>query len=158
VRTAERKGRRRVDLLLAELGLTEHADAFASELSTGTKRLVELACVMASEPRVLLLDEPSSGLAQREVELLGPVVQRLARSSGCGVLVVEHDVPLVAAMADRVCALELGRVVASGPTAEVLADPRVVGSYLSAAPEVLERSGAALQRAMKQLAGSNLTG
>jgi branched-chain amino acid transport system ATP-binding protein len=71
VREAERKGRKRVDTLLAELGLSEHADAFASELSTGTRRLVELACVMASEPRVLLLDEPSSGLAQREVELLG---------------------------------------------------------------------------------------
>jgi branched-chain amino acid transport system ATP-binding protein len=157
VRTAERKGRRRVDTLLAELGLSEHADAFASELSTGTRRLVELACVMASEPRVLLLDEPSSGLAQREVELLGPVVQRLARSSGCGVLVVEHDVPLVAAMADRVYALELGEVIASGPTAEVLADPRVVGSYLSASPEVLERSGADVQRAMKQLATGELT-
>ena len=85
----EHRAARRVENLLDLLGVAELADTFVDELSTGSKRLVELACMMALEPTVLLLDEPSSGLAQAEIEVLGPVIQRIAAQAGCG-LVQQH--------------------------------------------------------------------
>jgi branched-chain amino acid transport system ATP-binding protein len=87
---------------------------------------------MVAAPDVLLLDEPSSGLAQAEVEALGPVILRLVRETGCGVLVVEHDLPLVMSVADRLVAMELGRVVATGAPDDVLAHPDVRRAYLAA--------------------------
>jgi branched-chain amino acid transport system permease protein len=101
----------RVDELLALLGLAEYADRFVHELSTGMRRVVELACVLAHEPAVLLLDEPSSGLAQREVEALGPLLLDVRDQLGAAVLLIEHDPVLVDLVADRVVTLELGRVV-----------------------------------------------
>jgi branched-chain amino acid transport system permease protein len=103
--------RARVDELLTLLGLTDHGDRFVHELSTGMRRIVELACVLAHEPAVLLLDEPSSGLAQREVEALAPLLLDVRDRLGAAVLLVEHDLVLVEAVADRVVTLELGRVV-----------------------------------------------
>jgi branched-chain amino acid transport system ATP-binding protein len=100
-----------VDERLTLLGLTEHADRFVHELSTGMRRVVELACVLAHEPSVLLLDEPSSGLAQREVEALAPLLLDVRDRLGAAVLLVEHDPRLVEAVADRVVTLELGRVI-----------------------------------------------
>jgi branched-chain amino acid transport system ATP-binding protein len=141
VRRSERRAERRVDNLLDLLGVGEFAEKFVDELSTGSKRLVELACMMALEPVVLLLDEPSSGLAQAEIEVLGPVIQRLAAQTGCGVLVIEHDLPLLAAMSDRLVAMERGRVIASGPADDVISDPTVVNAYLNADPSVVQRSG-----------------
>ena len=103
--------RARVDELLEQLGLTDDADRFVHELSTGMRRIVELACVLAHEPRVLLLDEPSSGLAQRETEALAPLLLDVRARLGASVLLVEHDLALVDAVADRTVTLELGRVV-----------------------------------------------
>jgi ABC-type branched-subunit amino acid transport system ATPase component/MFS family permease len=110
VRRSERRASRRVEYLLDLLHLDRYATKFVNELSTGSRRMVDMACVMASEPRLLLLDEPSSGLAQAEVEVLGPVVRRLARDSGCGVLVIEHDKNLIEALSDRLVSMELGSV------------------------------------------------
>lgn len=101
----------RVDELLHALGLADHADRFGHELSTGMRRVVELGCVLAHEPAVLLLDEPSSGLAQREVEALAPRLRAVRDRLGAAVLVIEHDTSLVEAVADRVVSLDLGRVV-----------------------------------------------
>jgi branched-chain amino acid transport system ATP-binding protein len=154
VRRSERRAERRVDNLLDLLGVGEFAEKFVDELSTGSKRLVELACMMALEPVVLLLDEPSSGLAQAEIEVLGPVIQRLAAQTGCGVLVIEHDLPLLAAMSDRLVAMERGRVIASGPADEVISDPTVVNAYLNADPSVVQRSGE-LAQALGALTASN---
>lgn len=141
VRKAERQAERRAEHLIELLGLRAFADKFVNELSTGSRRLVDLACVLAVEPTTLLFDEPSSGLAQAEIEVLGPVVQRIAEETRCGVLVVEHDIPLVKGMSDRLVAMELGRVIATGEPDEVLADERVVRSYLAASNEVITRSG-----------------
>src|SRR5204863_3534968 len=123
VRRSERRLFRRVDGLIDALGLAPFADKFVSELSTGTRRAADVACVMALEPAVLLLDEPSSGLAQAEVEALGPTLVQLGRQTGCAMVVIEHDVPLVSSMATSMVAMDLGRVIASGPPAAVCADP-----------------------------------
>jgi branched-chain amino acid transport system ATP-binding protein len=120
VRRSERLLQRRVENLVDLMGLALYADSFVSELSTGTRRAVDLACVLAAEPKVLLLDEPSSGLAQAEIEELGPTLRGVARQTGCAMLLIEHDLSLVAAVSSRMLALALGSVVADGAPDDVL--------------------------------------
>ena len=122
----------RVDELIEMLGLDAYRNKFASELSTGTRRIVELGCVIAHRPSVLLLDEPSSGIAQRETEALGPLLHRIRGQLDCAMLVIEHDMPLIEGLADRLIALELGSVIAEGAPVQVLSDPRVAESYMGA--------------------------
>jgi branched-chain amino acid transport system ATP-binding protein len=141
VRKSERKLYTRVDGFIELLGLEAYADKFVRELSTGTRRAVEVACQMAAEPKVLLLDEPSSGLAQAETEALGPALLRIVRETGCGMLVIEHDLPLITGISDRLVAMELGRVVTSVTPQDFPTDPRVLASYLAASADVIERSG-----------------
>jgi len=141
VAKSERRVARRVAWLLELFGLEAYADKFVSELSTGSRRIVDLACIMATEPKILLLDEPSSGLAQAESEALAPVVRRLARDAGCGVLVIEHDIPLVTSLSDCMIAMELGRPIVEGAPDEVVNHPRVVEAYLGTDASVVERSG-----------------
>jgi len=129
-RASERAIVARVEELLATLRLDQFADAFVSELSTGTRRLVELACVLAHQPRVLLLDEPTSGVAQREGEAMAGLLTDLRDQTGATLVIVEHDVPLVAGVADRLVCLHLGSVIADGPPVDVLRSPQVVTSYL----------------------------
>ncbi len=148
IRRAERTARLRVDDVIELLGLEAYADKFVGELSTGTRRAVDVAAIMMAGPELLLLDEPSSGLAQAETEALGPMVLRLVRETGCGVVMIEHDLPLVTSVADRMIAMELGRVIATGAPDAVLADPQVRRAYLSASKEVLLRSGSALGTAL----------
>jgi ABC-type branched-subunit amino acid transport system ATPase component/ABC-type branched-subunit amino acid transport system permease subunit len=131
----------RVEELLETMGLQRYRDAFVSELSTGTRRIVELACAIAHEPRVLLLDEPSSGIAQRETEALGDLLLQLRDTTGASLVVIEHDIPLVTSIADELVCLHLGRVIARGAAAEVLEDPEVVSSYLGTSALAIERSG-----------------
>jgi ABC-type branched-subunit amino acid transport system ATPase component/ABC-type branched-subunit amino acid transport system permease subunit len=128
--------------LLETLALTRYANSFVSELSTGTRRVVELACVMAARPAMLLLDEPSSGLAQRESEALAGVLRDLRRDTGMAMLVVEHDIPLVRGLVDRLVCMHLGQVIADGAPDDVLARPEVVESYLGTDAVAIERSGA----------------
>jgi ABC-type branched-subunit amino acid transport system ATPase component len=123
---------RRVDELVDLLGLAAYDDTFVHELSTGTRRLVDLACVLGHEPSVLLLDEPSSGLAQREAEALAPLLLRLRDELGASVLVIEHDVPLLRAVSERLVGLDQGRVVAAGEPDTVLHDPAVSRAFLGA--------------------------
>jgi branched-chain amino acid transport system permease protein len=130
VTRSEAAVRSRVDELVALLGLGAYADKFVHELSTGTRRIVDLACVLAHEPSVLLLDEPSSGIAQREAEALGPTLRDVRDQLGASLLVIEHDLTLLRAVSDRLVALDLGRVVAVGDPATVLDHPSVVRSYL----------------------------
>ena len=140
---SERKIETRADELLSMFNLQGFRDRFVSELSTGSRRIVDLACQIATEPRVILLDEPSSGINQRETEALAPVLLRLREQTGASLLVIEHDMGLITAISDRLVALELGRFVVDGDPATVLDDPRVVESYLGTAPELIARSGEA---------------
>ena len=132
----------RVDELIELRALGAYRDKFVRELSTGTRRVVDLACVLAQGPTVLLLDEPSSGIAQREAEALAPMLRRVRDELGASLLVIEHDLPLLSSIADRLIALDLGRVVAEGTPAEVVEHPAVVASYLGTDEAAITRSGA----------------
>jgi branched-chain amino acid transport system ATP-binding protein len=131
----------RVETLIELMGLGAFRDKLLGELSSGSRRIVELACILAQDPAVVLLDEPSAGVAQRETEALGPLLRRVQAYTGCSMLVIEHDMPLIAAVSDEVIALELGRVIARGTPAEVLSHPRVVQSYLGTDAAAIARSG-----------------
>jgi ABC-type branched-subunit amino acid transport system ATPase component/ABC-type branched-subunit amino acid transport system permease subunit len=131
----------RVDEVIEQLGLTAFRDRPAGLLSTGTRRILELACVVAQRPDVLLLDEPSGGVAQAETEALGPLLRRVATDTGCSMVVIEHDMALISALCDRLVALELGRIIAEGTPADVLAHPEVIASYLGTDDDAVARSG-----------------
>jgi ABC-type branched-subunit amino acid transport system ATPase component len=133
--------------LVELMNLGAFRDKFVRELSTGSRRIVDLAMCIAHEPRVLLLDEPSSGIAQREAEALGPLLKRIQRETGCALLVVEHDMPLITSVSDRMIALEVGTTIAEGSPEEVTSDPRVVAAYLGGDPAAVNRSGAVAERA-----------
>jgi branched-chain amino acid transport system ATP-binding protein len=127
--------------LIELLGLGAFRNKFVSELSTGSRRVVDLAMTMAHRPSILILDEPSSGIAQRETEALGPLLQRIKAEAGCSLLVIEHDMPLITSISDTMLALELGRVITSGPPDEVVNHPEVVASYLGTDDAIIARSG-----------------
>src|SRR5207302_9983394 len=127
---SEAKIERRTERLIQLLSLGEFRDKFVRELSTGSRRIVDLACCMAAEPKVLLLDEPSSGIAQKEAEELGPLLQRIKFETGCTILVIEHDMPLLMSISDELVALELGQVVTRGLPQDVVGDERGIESYL----------------------------
>jgi ABC-type branched-subunit amino acid transport system ATPase component/MFS family permease len=131
----------RTDELIELLGLQAFRSKFVRELSTGSRRIVDLGCIMAHRPSVVLFDEPSSGIAQRETEALAPIISRVAADLGAAVVVIEHDMPLVGAVADRLVALDQGRVVTGGSVDYVLHHPEVVASYLGTTRETIERSG-----------------
>ena len=138
---AEARLRKRAERLISVLGLGAFRDKQVRELSTGTRRLVDLACVLGTDPTVLLLDEPSSGVAQRETEELGPVIQRIKSETACSILVIEHDMTLISSISDELIAMDLGAVVTRGRPDEVLAHPAVVEAYLGTSEEVIKRSG-----------------
>ncbi|HZN13129.1 MAG TPA: MFS transporter [Acidimicrobiales bacterium] len=116
--------------LIGLLGLSAFRDKFVAELSTGTRRMVEIATLLPNSPKVIILDEPSSGIAQKETEALGPMLREVQRYTECSILIIEHDMPLISGLADHIVALELGQVIADGRPDAVLDDARVVESYL----------------------------
>jgi ABC-type branched-subunit amino acid transport system ATPase component/MFS family permease len=147
----------RVEELVELMNLGSYRRSFVRELSTGTRRIVDLACQVAHRPTVILLDEPSSGIAQREVEALPPVLMRLRDEMGAALVVIEHDIPLVSSIADRLVALDQGRVIAVGPPADVLAHANVVESYLGTDAAALARSGTARTSSATELTSDHDT-
>ena len=137
---SERKITARVAELIELLGLGTHRSKFVRELSTGTRRVVDLACLLAHRPAVILLDEPSSGIAQRETEALGPMLLRIREATGASLVVIEHDMPLVRSVSDRLIAMDQGSVIAEGDPGSVLAAPQVIESYLGTSAAAIERS------------------
>jgi ABC-type branched-subunit amino acid transport system ATPase component len=143
VRAGESRKRAAAQEVLSRVGLTDRAESLTGELSTGMRRLCELATVMAAQPRLILLDEPTAGIAQREVEAFRPLLAGLRDQLGCSVLIIEHDVPLLMSLCDWIYALESGTVIAEGKPDDVRADPRVIASYLGTDTAAIERSGSA---------------
>ncbi len=142
-RDAEASMWSRVDELLELTGLGAFADALVSELSTGTRRVLDIACGLAQGPRVLLLDEPATGITLHETEQLGPLLRWLRDTTGTALLIVEHELGLVSEVADRLVAMEAGSVLASGRPPDVVGDPRVIASYLGTEREVQATPGSA---------------
>ena len=143
VRRSERRARVAAERLIELFELGSYRDKFVADLSTGLRRVVDLACVLAAEPRVLLLDEPSSGIAQAEAESLAPLLRRVRYETGCSLLIIEHDVPLIRRVSDELIGLTEGRVVVQGPADEVLSHPTIVAAYLGDKTETIERPGQA---------------
>lgn len=137
----EERSAARVDELIDLMNLGNFRSSFVRELSTGTRRVLDLACLVAHAPKLILLDEPSSGLAQREVETLAPLLLRLRDDMHAAVIVIEHDMPFISSVSDRLIALDQGRVIATGAPDDVLLDPLVVQSYLGTNRDAFARSG-----------------
>ena len=145
-RTRERAKRSEAAELIDFLGLGRYAERRIVELSTGTRRIVELAGLLALDARLLCLDEPTAGIAQRESEAMAPLLVQVRRELGAAMLIIEHDMPLIMGMSDRVYCLEAGRVIASGDPRSVRDDPAVIASYLGTDERTIQRSGAAAKR------------
>jgi ABC-type branched-subunit amino acid transport system ATPase component len=136
----ERTKRAQANDILDLLQLGQYADRRIENLSTGTRRVVELSCLVANGAKVLLLDEPTGGISQREAEAFVPVVQRIQRELDASMVVIEHDMPMIMAISTRVYCLEAGRVIANGVPQEVGTDPLVVASYLGTDDRAVVRS------------------
>jgi ABC-type branched-subunit amino acid transport system ATPase component len=141
VRNNERRTRKAADEIVERFGLRGWADTRTSELSTGTRRICDLAAQVAAGPKLLLLDEPTAGVAQREAEAFGPLLRKIRDELDCSILIVEHDMPLLMGLCDRVYALETGHVISEGTTEEIRSDARVIASYLGTEESAIARSG-----------------
>jgi ABC-type branched-subunit amino acid transport system ATPase component len=139
---AERRKRTQADEIISYLGLGRYADNLVSELSTGSRRIVELACLLALDARLILLDEPTAGVAQKETETFGPLIKAIQHDLGSSILVVEHDMPMVMSISDRIYCLEAGSVIAEGTPIEVRENPAVISSYLGTDERAIQRSNA----------------
>jgi branched-chain amino acid transport system ATP-binding protein len=118
------------DTMLALLGLADDADRPIESLSLGRTRLVELGRALMGQPRLLFLDEPSSGLDRTETDEMARVLVAAQRDQGTAILLIEHDIDLVQNVASRLYVLDYGKLIASGETSKVLADPEVRHAYL----------------------------
>ena len=117
------------------IGMQAFAEKFAAELSYGTLRLLEMACMIALRPQMLLLDEPASGISQKETEALGPLLLRIKEQTGATILMIEHDMPLVMSLSDWVYCLDAGENLSEGTPDVVQRDPAVVEAYLGTPAE-----------------------
>ena len=145
-RLLERRSSETTAQVIDRFGLTPWADTLTGELSTGTRRICDLAIQVAARPRLVLLDEPTAGVAQRDAEAFGPLIRSIRDELGCAIVIVEHDMPLLMGVADRMYAMEAGRVIAEGTPSEIRDDSRVIASYLGADIAAIERSGPARKR------------
>jgi ABC-type branched-subunit amino acid transport system ATPase component/ABC-type branched-subunit amino acid transport system permease subunit len=139
-RDAERASARQADELLEAMGMAQWADSLVSGLSTGMRRITDLTMQVAARPGVLLLDEPTAGVAQRETEAFGPMLRKIRDELDCAIVIVEHDMPLLMGLCDRIYAMETGRIIAEGTPEEIRRDPLVIASYLGSDERAIARS------------------
>ncbi len=118
----------KAEAVLASVGLASKADELASNLSHGEQRNLEIGIALATEPQLLCLDEPTAGMSAAETQDIMQLVRKIAKD--LTVLIVEHDMPLVMELADRITVLHYGQVLAEGPPAEIQNNPRVMEVYL----------------------------
>jgi len=130
VRAAEAEHRRRVEEVLEFVELERYRHREVGALPFGLQKVVGFARALAMEPKALLLDEPSAGLNRDEREDLARHILRIRHELGIAMLWVEHDMQMVADLADRICVLNYGKMLAEGPPQAVLKDPRVVEAYV----------------------------
>ena len=140
-RRDEEEARERVEQMLQMVDLRPWRNRYPWELSYGTVRFLELAAVLSLRPKVLLLDEPATGIQQKEVEALGPMLKRVRDEVGCAIFLIEHDMGLLMGVSERVYALDFGKLIAEGTPEEVTADPRVLESYLGRTRRHLHEEG-----------------
>ncbi len=134
VRRAEVDHRKVAEEVIAFLGLQRHRDSLIANLPYGVRKVVELGRALCTEPKLLLLDEPSSGLNVEETEEMAFWIDDIKKDLGITVIMVEHDMKLVSAVSDRVMALNYGRILAMGTAAEVQSDPEVIRAYIGGEP------------------------
>jgi len=133
VQRQERAAEAKVADILVRLGLSDAAQTDVRSLPYGHRKLVDLGRALLMDIRFLLLDEPIAGLNDAEISRLREILIGLRRELDLGILVVEHNMSFVSELCDRLVVLDLGRLIANGPPAEVLADSRVMSSYLGEA-------------------------
>lgn len=139
-RAAERTKELRAEEIVELLGLQPFAHRSVLQLSTGTRRLAELGCTIAMGAEVLLLDEPTAGIAQREVEAFVPAIREIQAHLGASVVIIDHDIPMIGEIVDRLYVLAAGSVIAEGDPDVVRRDPEVIRAYLGTDERAIRRS------------------
>ena len=135
VRAAEVEHRKRAEEVIEFLNVQRYRDQLIANLPYGVRKVVELGRALCTEPKLLLLDEPSSGLNVEETEEMAFWIEDIKKDLGVTIIMVEHDMKLVTAVSDRVLALNQGRILSMGTSAEVQSDPEVIRAYIGGAPE-----------------------
>ena len=135
VRAAEVEHRKRAEEVIEFLNVQRYRDQLIANLPYGVRKVVELGRALCTEPKLLLLDEPSSGLNVEETEEMAFWIEDIKKDLGVTIIMVEHDMKLVTAVSDRVLALNQGRILSMGTSAQVQSDPEVIRAYIGGAPE-----------------------
>ena len=138
---AERDKQMRAEELLELLGLSSFATKNCGELSTGTRRFAELGLMVAMDSSVVLLDEPMAGIAQREVEAFTPVIREIRDHLDATMVIIDHDIPMMVGLVDRLYVMAAGTMIAEGPPSLIREDPAVIAAYLGTDERAISRSG-----------------